>query len=333
MRAVDADRSLLSSMWQKAIRRGDEQLACVAAKSIIKCDEPYEWRRIRAIAMEDVAMANLELVSQIIAISTKTLLLKRIGSRHALVSMTRQLARSVKCKSGCELLLWRSGLPVSDHDERIFPEIEVHPAGSDDLGTLVDAWLSTECHSIRTKTGWATANKGSPGTRKAWLEKIDAPALVQFVAMRGSGTDRLNTMLPIVWQLTSRRRPHIEAGDHAGDRSPMIGDVPAFAFCMYSKAGRRTLAAIVRETGWGARLRSIGSPSPAKALGSLIFQTEGWLCDRELRVARWREIRRLAAHSHLALNGVPPRHARTLLERARADFDLFNEFRARCVDD
>src|SRR5690349_15658793 len=49
----------VSSAWQKAIRRGNVEVAIRMAEGLYSLDPPYAWRRINVIALEDIGVANL----------------------------------------------------------------------------------------------------------------------------------------------------------------------------------------------------------------------------------------------------------------------------------
>lgn len=324
-----ADPSLLPSMWQKAIRRGDESLASEAAIALWGIDREYVWRRIRSIAVEDVSVGNLRLVAQVMAVSSKAALLRRIGESRVLLHLTRMLARSPKCRTGCELLVWRSNFAYDGHDNDVASTRGLLEAGEDakEWSRVVDAWLLTESHSVRRSGHWKQVNKACPGRRVELLEAIGASEVASYVAMRGGRTDRLNVLVPIVDQLKALSAA-ISTDARLRCVSPeFIHGYPAFAFCLYSKPGRDALRMTLRSTAWGRRLARMGVSNLVGALGSLVFYVEGGLCDASLQVAHASRIQLISRASQLGELGLPAESIDELLEDARRDLPVINRYR------
>src|ERR1700757_296878 len=60
-----------SSARQKAIRRGNVEVALRMVEGLYSIDPGYAWRRINVIALEDIGVANLQLLAAILWISGK----------------------------------------------------------------------------------------------------------------------------------------------------------------------------------------------------------------------------------------------------------------------
>lgn len=325
------DASLLASMWQKSIRRGDEGAACTAAAALYDLDEQYVWRRVRSIALEDVSVANLTLVAQIVAVSSKASLLRKLGSKRVLLHVTRSLARSPKCRTGCELMVWRSALASQADVVSVDDLRRTQSAAFDEvvLGRNADAWLSTENFSVRKLGAWMQINRGCTAKRQSLLEAIGASSLVEYVTMKASRTDRLNTMVPVVDQLMRVRFSVVESPVPLERPSEVIGGYPAYSYCLFSKPGRAALREILRATRWGRLLASLGVANPVYALGSLVFYAEGGCCDRTLQVAHWSKIRRLSRTSQLGQAGIPAAHVSEFLDGVSQDLPIINRCRRK----
>ncbi len=325
------DVSLLTSMWQKSIRCGDEGAACTAVAALHDLDESYVWRRVRSIALEDVSVANLELVAQIVAVSSKVSLLRKLGSKRAILHVTCSLARSPKCRTGCELMVWRAAHAlradaVSVDDLRAIEVTALDEAG---LGRNADAWLSTENLSVRKSGVWTQVNHGCTATRQSFLAGIGAPPFVEYVTMKASRTDRLNTMVPMVAQLMQVTSSVVESPISPGRPAEVIGGYPAYSYCLFSKPGRAALREVLRSTRWGNRLAALGVGNPVRALGSLVFYVEGGYCDRTLHVAHWSEIRSLSRASQLGHAGIPAAHVAEFLDEVFQDLPVINRCRRK----
>ena len=321
-----SNASLLASMWQKAIRRSDEGAACMAAAALYDLDEQYVWRRVRSIALEDVSVANLALVAQIVAVSSKASLLRKLGAKRALLHVTRSLARSPKCRTGCELMVWRSAL-ASQVDVVSVDDLRTIQATAFDevvLGRNADAWLSTENFSVRKSGVWTQVNRGCAAKRQFFLEAIGASSLVEYVTMKASRTDRLNTMVPLVDQLMRVKSSVVESPISPGHPMEVIGGYPAYSYCLFSKPGRAAFREVLRFTRWGRQFAELGVGNPVYALGSLVFYVEGGCCDRTLQVAHWSKIRSLSRITQLGQAGIPAAHVSEFLDAVFQDLPTIN---------
>ena len=323
--------SLLASAWQKAIRRGDEVLACSSAVSLWDVDRNYVWRRIRCIAMEDVSVANLGLVAQVVAISSKAALRDRIGDRKVLIHLTRMLARSLKCRTGCELLVWRSdsAYAIDRSDVPIRCSVLEAVSDVDRLAGLVDAWIQTEDHSVRSLGVWRRVNRSSGERRQRYLDAVGASELVRYVASKGTRTDRLNTLIPVVDPLMRASADVVKDRRLTHAKPEIISGYPDYSFCLYSKPGREALRRMLRCTNWGARLSTIGVSNLVGALGSLVFYVEGGACLSSLQVAHGLQIQAISQTAQLGSLGVPAASIAVLLDDIRRDLPLVNSYRRK----
>ena len=67
--ALACNRWIASSALQKAIRRGDVALAQRAAFALHREDRSGIWRRLIAIAFEDVGPADLDVILETVAVA------------------------------------------------------------------------------------------------------------------------------------------------------------------------------------------------------------------------------------------------------------------------
>jgi hypothetical protein len=84
--ALRCNRWIASSALQKAIRRGDTALAERAAFVLHREDCSATWRRLIAIAFEDVGPADLDVVLETVAVATLPKWRAVIGEEAALRS-------------------------------------------------------------------------------------------------------------------------------------------------------------------------------------------------------------------------------------------------------
>lgn len=302
------DHSLLSSCWQKSIRRGrvDEAIRCALA--LHSQNPEYVWRRIRAISLEEVSVADLQLVAQILAIAGKRSMQRKLGERALLSSLTARLATTPKCRTACDLLVWLpQALRLVEYKQQ--PEFDLEALIASDAAQLrhtAEIWHSITPRSIRTRTGWRVMSRGDARKRDAWLEEAGVPPLVRYIVQRGSNTDALNVLLVPAYQLAKGGVHGTPAESPTASSLDKIGGLPAYSYCLYSGPGRSALRHfLMMHRHWRERFREMGVTDPFRALGHLVFHVEGDYCARPVSFPRGAEIKALSEAATLARCGVP----------------------------
>lgn len=103
--ALHCNRWIASSALQKAIRRSEVGIACRAALTLHKQDRAKAWRRLIAIACEDVGPADIDLVLQTVAAAVSPGWHASYGEDRAIVSIVCRLAAAPKDRSA-DYLMW-----------------------------------------------------------------------------------------------------------------------------------------------------------------------------------------------------------------------------------
>lgn len=94
-----------ASAMQKAIRRGDVDLALRAAVTLMKSDPTKLWRRLAGIVFEDVSIGSVDTIRLVMAATTSKSLREEFGGEWAVASrLVEQMAISPKCRSTDDLL-------------------------------------------------------------------------------------------------------------------------------------------------------------------------------------------------------------------------------------
>jgi hypothetical protein len=101
-RAYDeADVWLLAALLQKAIRRGDVQVARRAGHQLLGRDSSRLWRRIMVTALEDIGIGSCKTATTLVGISCLPELRRRLGGNGP--------ALDVALRLGCEAVKDRTG--------------------------------------------------------------------------------------------------------------------------------------------------------------------------------------------------------------------------------
>lgn len=90
---------LAASLLQKAIRRGDRQVAERAALTLYNWRGSATWRRLIVIACEDIGIASVDAVTRAVEAACDPELRRRLGDFGVLLNLVRDLAASPKDRS------------------------------------------------------------------------------------------------------------------------------------------------------------------------------------------------------------------------------------------
>lgn len=283
------DHSLLSSGWQKAIRRGDVETAQHAVISLHGRDPGYIWRRLRGIALEEVSVADLELVGQVLAIAGKQVVRQKLGDLALALHLTGRLASADKCRTACDLLMW-VGVPSTGGIAPLPPLPPGTPAPLLTALQQAHAWLSITARSGYVQGRWAQLVAGDLRRRDELLEQSCCPPLVEFIVRRGSSTDALNTLLVPVYYLSKHRADRLRMLDRLPESSRRVGALPYYAYCLFSRPGRAALRRLLQGE-LGHFCRQAGITDPLRSVGHSVFQVEGAYCRDVLQVGHAQMIR------------------------------------------
>jgi hypothetical protein len=215
--ALTCNRWIASSALQKAIRRGDVALAQRAAFALHREDCSAIWRRLTAIAFEDVGPAGLDVILETVAVATLPKWRAVIGEEAVLRSIVATLATAPKDRSA-DYLMWiaaehpnlvemreicgRSSISeclsmVLDHS-RSLPDRAVaawfssginypyqHRVGAGDLAGLGDAYCRLGVPPIWWGPQYSPSN--APGSR--------TPSLSPLFGLRFSAADSARSLI------------------------------------------------------------------------------------------------------------------------------------------
>lgn len=322
------DPSLLSSAWQKAIRRGDTALAQRAMATLHAAQPDYVWRRMRGIALEEVSVGDLELVAQILAIAGKQAARRKLGDVALALHLTGRLAAAPKCRTACDLLMWW-GTPT---DGTPPGQLEPHtPAPLQDAIQQARTWLAITARSGQVQGRWVQLVAGDLRRRDALLEQSGCPALVQFIVRRGSSTDALNSLIVPVYELSRYATMRLAMPDRMPSACEAVGPLPSYAYCLFSGPGRTALRRLLAG-GLGQACRAAGISDPLRAVGHTVFQIEGGYCSEVLHVAHASIIRHRYEQTTLLRYGVALRVQHALRQQVRSLMPVLHAHRLQVHD-
>jgi hypothetical protein len=189
------------------------------------------------------------------------------------------------------------------------------------------AWRNTASLTAYEGGRWQALSYSNRHLRDCYLDEINAPAAVRFIATRGSGTEALNVLLPLVHQLQWLGCEPVAMSRAPSPSWNPIGELPAYAFCMYSGPGMFALGEFLKRTSWGAKLQRLGIRNPRKALGYLVFYVEGGHLSKPIGVLHNSLIQNWSEEVALGRFGIPAGLVATLKAEMVQDLPQLNAFR------
>jgi hypothetical protein len=326
---LDISPWLAVSLMQKAIRRGQENIAIRAAATLLRNSPDRLWRRCGVTAFEDIGVADLAVVAEVTAaLAGKTHRAKFGGEWPVASAIVSRMSRAPKCRSADDLLTAAEGHPDLEPARRQLwqepaPELLTLAAGSGPLcQRAIALWyvLGTNPRTCNMRERRGEPELAFDAMRRAGLpEQTVATASAAFRKLR----DPLAAAILLLQPQRSAEPATVE-DDPLGPET-LVGDVPSWAYDVHTREGRTALQLFLQGTSDTARWvgAHIPSGSRIKFLGSVVFRIEGGLVSR-LRWPTGDTLRELVDQGCGGRHGI----ASEILELMRSDLSLLNEARA-----
>jgi hypothetical protein len=321
------------SLLQKAIRRGEKQLALRAAATLLHTSPERLWRRLGCIAFEDIGVGDLHTVALVTAAMAGKRFRAELGGEWTVSgALILRMLEATKCRGADDLLMAAESHPDFE-DERL-------ALASRSIDQLTQIALGVEPLPIRALATWfATGTGRRPSPR---LSSRQGDPTIMFNALREvidhavvdiarEGFRRTGEVLaPFVALLWPRQQQTATVEDDEFPYELMIGDVPGWAYDVYSQEGRAALTNFINGSTETARWVRAHLPSRQRVtfLGGIVFRLEGGLVRRRLRWKTADDLRRMV---DIECNGPHCRDATKILQLMKADIPALNEVRSQLV--
>lgn len=328
---------LAAALLQKAIRRGRRRWALAAASTLILIDPTRLWRRLGAVAFEDVGMAAPDLCGLVAgALAGKRARQQLGGEWHVAALLTDLLAAAPKCRATDDLYMACELLPRLQPQRQSLAEMtdaELRQIAlqEDDLyvkALALNYLAGTEAFSSR----YLLQRHGAGELVFRVIEDMGAPPTI--VAVGREGFRRTRETLPLMLGLLMLDKGDAAAATIEDDLitpDVMAGGVPGWAVDGYTREGRLALAQLLRSGSQFANLiRRHVAPSERMPLAvRALFHVEGGRLIRRRRTPRSDALRRVNEEEAL---GVPPEVAREVLASLTDELPTLDVIRAEVME-
>ncbi|WP_119587563.1 hypothetical protein [Aurantiacibacter zhengii] len=278
-----ADKWLTTSALQKSIRRGHSELAERYARSSVRIDPDHAFRRLAIIALEDVGLGDLKLVSETLAILGNKLRRRSLGEERLAVHLAVRMSSAMKSRLACDLLsLIEYDNEASKKAERVSCLDTVALSNfvrRENFGSttqLVSLWMLHGTDRLRSRQLNSIEGQGQRGLMRL-MTNLSAPLIFHYIVRMGLSRCRDSLALPYVLLAQfADQNPLLRTVRSDIPRPELIGSYPSFAYDMHTRIGRRAIKKF--EVNCTEQLRALG----VRDVGNLIFALEGGCLDRRL---------------------------------------------------
>ncbi len=329
------DPWVASSLLQKAIRRGDADLAERAVITLYPLRGRGIWRRFLVIAFEDIGVASVDALIETTTACTDPAWREGVGGDEcALRHVARLLAAAPKDRSPDHLISVAYSHPAFE-DAR-------GQVGAMSLARRIDrvadmslplperaiaAWYASgiECGDER-RVGPGDLN----GLMHAFRHLGVPPDLIAATRIAATRTrEPIVIMTPLLWLAASA------AGDRrvvegAVPSVVMIGDIPSYVFDKHTAAGKAAIHRLARENPAVRDTLAAHVPEYRANVAACMaaFHVDAAPVSRRLEWAGSAELERLGVEADMAKVGVPTEGVSPLLTVVRDNLDCLNAIRA-----
>lgn len=201
------DKYLYASVLQKSIRRGYVDTALQVAALFLQHQPDYIWRRINIIALEDVGVANIELVNSCLWLSgKKDWRRKNGGDEEILFDLIRELCRSPKDRNFCD------AVEAADHHPEFKAVREQYCEQSDDFlvevisnpdtglyHRILATWVLMGTSRYPAKKLVSYRNQVTRVVQSYQSMNLPQPVMDAFMMAKGKSSDNMAVGIIPVW--------------------------------------------------------------------------------------------------------------------------------------
>ncbi len=273
---------MASSLLQKSIRRNREHAALQAGRFLLEVKREHLFRRLNAIAVEDIGLANIRTVAVSAACLTSAKMRRDLGGDAVVTDyLIRSMCEARKSRTADDLLMvierWAGLADDRAHfatmsDDRLRQIVLGSPSLDRKALALWFLVGTTRCRSARL-----AIRAGNPDMAFITLADLGvAPTLVEIT--RENFTKTATMLAPFV-ALLSLENGVVSTGfvDDATPVETSINGVPSWAFDIYTRPGRSALGRLLLHNAGLATWAGAFLPrtNRVQVTGELLFRLEG----------------------------------------------------------
>ncbi len=332
--ALICSRWIASSALQKAIRRDEIALAQRAAFALHQDDRSAAWRRLIAIAFEDIGPADVGLVAETVAVAASPNRRAVRDEEAVLASVVSRLTTAPKDRSA-DYLMWVAAQHPAQHETRA---ICGRASVTECLSMVMDlscplpdravaAWF---CSGINYPYQHRVGAGDLAGLADAYYWLGAPPDLVAATVLAARRTRQPYAVLvPLVWLEVQRSGlPKVE-----DTIVPSSAGIPLYALDEHTRLGKRAINTLAQQSlsiraclqQYVPRRRWIAAAQHAA------FYAEGSAVGRRFIWPQSRSLEALGIEAELSTAEVRPDGVEPLIGAIRGSLDELNAIRTQLL--
>lgn len=291
------DPFILTSCLQKALRRGDAQVAMPAARALLGLDSARLWRRLVIVAFEDFGLSDLDLTSSVVAAAADRRWRARVGGDdHVmpyLIECMVARSRDRRVDNLYMLAVRHVRHPASRQDF-----LAQRPSGTATNLVLLAERIVAGCEQEVPRRALRTVIAAQ--CDRALQEMADGGLLDEGLHTTCAQARRTSMcLLPVVFPIIKAATEEVGGAPMVLPRETpevrLIGEVPSYALDGFTRVGQWALARLARsDRAVGGVVDGLRGNRRSDALTYLLFEAEGGICTTELSDPLYDELKRLA---------------------------------------
>lgn len=321
---------IAASAVQKAIRRGNTDLALRAAATLLKSDPAKLWRRLCGIVFEDVGLASVDTIRLVMAATRSKSLREEFGGEWAVASrLVKQMALSPKDRSSDDLL-WTVAQYHELNELRASlasVDLSEHLSHIRERGALLGASLAA-LHGSGVR--WTGQVAGKTSNAAATFDAMRVAGVnPEIVTLAEQGFRKTREALPVLLPMLTLALPSDVLPAQDDEFPPVVitrNGLPTFVYDAFSYEGKSALARFLkRNTLTGRWLRRhVPVERRMPVLAGAIFRVEGGLVRQRVQ---WPCAATLKWLADSGFHGMKLSDPAGFLAMVRADLPLLDEVR------
>lgn len=333
---IPADPWVVSSLLQKAIRRGETEFALRAALTLHQSRGTAIWRRLMVIAFEDIGIGSVETVLMTVAAASDAGFRKSHGGDTRLaVAVSGLLAKAPKDRSADHLA------GAQDHPALIeFARAMANSSTKCRLAKVRDGAAPLVERAIAVALGSGMISQAVVPTKADALGLLDTfrqlgvpEDLVVASAIAAAKTrEPITLMVPLLW-LSAEASKRRQVLDCSVPQLVVAGEVPLYALDEHTRLGRQAIRrfAVENDAVRACLERLVPAGCWVRSANVAAFYADAAPVARRLA---WDQSDRLEAFGiarDLMHAGAPAEAIAPLLSAARANLGHLNELRTQVL--
>jgi hypothetical protein len=336
-----ADKWVLASAFQKAIRRGELEIAQSAGLSLLLEDKQMLYRRLHVLAVEDVGVGDIDLAICILAATGDAKTRQLLGGDQVVLSyLIERLCGAVLDRSADHMLSI-----AQDH-----PHLEDArwDLGRAPINELFDQIKSPDIPlTIRAVAAWYAAGTKQFRSDGLWSRQGDLEGL--FGTYLGMGVDEalldacrvairkmrnpLPLFVPLIWSGFRQSAVNMVEEIDIPDTRYVEG-IPAYALGGHTRLGKRALREFLRQCEpirkcLGQHLSDTGWQDTSDVA---VFHVESAVVKRQRLWDGFDDLKTLGIEGDVCRNGLKPEAVSDLLAIVRENMPLLDDIRVEILE-